>query len=148
MPRALAQLRKNCAHPAAAGALGVVPAGQPGRPGSDSFGYAPVAVGAAGTPGGGRRRRPAPQLCPPSPATPMCRAVACAGSCRRPGGRPNTDRVTQMRRRERGRQQIRRSHPTPKCIWPNDPPLDNTPRRCEGVPDGVVPGSDKGLRRQ
>ena len=72
----------------------------------------------------------------------MRRAVACAGPVRRPGGRsdpdiatrmtrthpvmvcwpgtvpagrPDPNRVTRMRRRERGRQRIRKSHLTPKC---------------------------------
>ena len=81
--RALSAVIQFCAHlPALCDAL----TGQPARPGTDSLGVAPVAVGAAGTPG---RRRPVPLLSPPSPATRMRRAVARTGTGRGPRGRPN-----------------------------------------------------------
>ena len=52
-----------------------------------------------------------------------------------PGGRPDPVRVTRTLGRERRRHRIRRSHPTPKPIWPTGPPFKTHPnRRCEGVP--------------
>ena len=42
-----------------------------------------------------------------------------------PVGRPDPDRVTRMRRRERGRRRIRRKHPAPQRVRPSE----NTPRR-------------------
>ena len=100
---------------------------------------------------------------PPSPVTRMHRAVACAGPDRSRRGRPDPDRVTRMpwmhpvaaragpgqcqgeadpdratwmRRRERGRQRIRRSHPHQNL--PRQSALHSRThphRRCQGVPD-------------
>ena len=128
-----------------------------------------------------RTHRLAPPLSRPSPATQMRRAVARAVPARGLGGRPDPDRVirmtqtypgcgpswpgpvlggrsdparvTRMLWRERGRNRIRISHPTPNHIWPTgNPSQTHSHRRCEAVQvkgrGPIVPGGGKGLRRQ
>ena len=121
------------------------PAGQLGRPGSDSLGVAPVAGdAAAGIPAGA----------PPSPATRMHRALDCAGPGRRPGGRPDLDRVTAPRARSPAPSPRPTPPQAPGAPGPGDSdvsdgwqrqqnvsgktalqPKTRLHRRCEGVPD-------------
>ena len=70
------------------------PAGQPGQPGPDSLGVAPIAVGAAGTPAYGvPRRRSPPKSCDSDAPG---RGPGRSGSEAR--DRPDPDRVTRMTR--------------------------------------------------
>ena len=98
--------------------------------------------------------RPAPPLSPPSPATRMHRAVGCAGPGRRPGGRPDLDRVTAPRARSPAPSPRPTPPQAPGAPGPGDSdvsdgwqrqqnvsgktalqPKTRLHRRCEGVPD-------------